>query len=201
MSEDYFKEALDLSENKEVPLWDPNFVTHVCKNPNQMSKLSKTQLSKINNTAIARGRHPDGIICSVRWREKLQKWQGKTNGRKIVNLTNDWFDLNVAWQFTDFYNRTLKPLKDNKRAKKGTRPRQIDKWIKLLIGAQTGETKLPVHIECNVNHEIKFKYLQKDYGDVCVLINGINVCCVMECNHLVEKISPYLEKKALVKIL
>ena len=46
ISEDYFKEALDLSENKEVPLWDPNFVTHVCKNPNQMSKLSKTQSSK-----------------------------------------------------------------------------------------------------------------------------------------------------------
>ena len=123
----------------------------------------------------------------------MQKWQGKTDGRKIVNLTNDWFDLNVAWQLTDFYNRTLKPMKDKKRAKKDTRPRQIDKWCMLPIGVQTGETELPVHIECNVNHEIKFKYLQKDYGDVCVLINVINVCCVMECNHLVEKISPYLE--------
>ena len=46
ISEDYFKEATDLSENKEVPLWDPNFVTHVLKNPNKMSKLSETQMKK-----------------------------------------------------------------------------------------------------------------------------------------------------------
>ena len=127
----------------------------------------------------------------------MQKWQGKTHGRKIVNLTNDWFDLNVAWQFTDFYNKTLKPLKDSKRAEKGTRPLQPGKWYHLPVGHNMGNTEPPLHIDRNVKSEIKFKYLQKDYGEVCVLPNVINVCCVMNSNHsncLVDNMSPYIKK-------
>ena len=92
----YFKEALDLSENKEVPLLDPNFVTHLVNNLNVMSKVSKTQMQKINNDIIASNRYPEGIIFSVHWSENFKRWQGKTVVKKVVRLANDWFNLKVA---------------------------------------------------------------------------------------------------------
>ena len=101
------------------------------------------------------------LFVAYIWSEKLKRWQGKTVDKKIVRLANNWFDLNVAWQFTDFYDKTLKPLKDNKRAKKGTRPLQPRKWYHLPVDHNMGATKLPVHIEHNVNSKTKFNVCRK----------------------------------------
>ena len=46
LSEDYFKEALNLSKNKELSLWDPNFVTYLDNIPNVINKVSKPQMQK-----------------------------------------------------------------------------------------------------------------------------------------------------------
>ena len=125
----------------------------------QLATYQRSKCKIINDTIIACDRHPNVIICSIRWSKNLTRWQDKTVGKKVVRLANDLFDLNVAWQFTDFYSKKIKLLKDDKRAKTGRRPLQPGKRYHLSVGHKTGETELPVHIERNVDHEIKFNYL------------------------------------------
>ena len=48
---------------------------------------------------------------------------------------------------------------------------------------------------------VKHKYLQKDYGDVCTVINILNLLVYLEDNHAEEQLLPLLNQKEWNKYL
>ena len=146
------------------------------------------------------GYHPKFVIMKVRYSTSLKEYKGLTVGNKSVTLSNVWIDQNIAFPNATWYVDNLEPqfLSTKSNSKK--------KWFDLPIGkkyvfdtATLSSEKSPYTEryckETKAINAYQFRYLQENYGDVCTLINVVNVLHYIEDPQSERILAKYLNDK------
>ena len=138
-------------------------------------------------------------------------WQVMTEDKQVYKIDDDWVELNLVYHHRNWYIDHLEPQKTDK-SKNQTEWKELPCGSSFKVLPQEDEKKLSNTSNDKVENEseisitefvttVKHKYLQKDYGDVCTVINVLNLMVYLEDNHAEEQLLPLLNQKEWNKYL
>ena len=222
---DFIKNATSTdNDDNEVKIFDDNFINEcMISKRNSSVILTAVQKNFLNNMAFNSGIHPDQRVQKIRYHYRPKKmsknknknnkrkwikekwiWQVITEDNRIFKVDDDWVELNLVYNCRNWYIKQLEPQKLAK-SKEETEWKDLPVGSSLKLSPQednenvsnTNE-KLETDSEIGITQfetTVTHKYLQKDYGDVCTVINLLNLMVYLEDDHAEKKLSPLLNEK------
>ena len=169
-------------------------------NANKKLPLTIQQKQNIIKMATASGYHPKDRIAYIRRDVDDNKfvWKAKTEADIEVIVDDAWVELNLMNPHCQWYNNTIAQQLTNEDINNPEKNR----WVQLPVGDylvienedETTITNKKAKIDLNVPEEdlYKFNYCQEVFGDVCTLINVINMLDYMKHNTIVAMLVPYM---------
>ncbi len=184
----------------KTKIFDQNWITFVKTNcQNQKLLISSDIRKNIQKYAHDSCFHPDDKIASVRrYYNRATNtcvWQGKTQANNIENISDDWFKLNIQYSFNNYFVRHLEYQLDIDVKENNNQP-----WVQLPVGAtplpsaDNQEDETETDESMNKSNLFQFRFKQKDYTNVCTLINVINILDYMNDVESVNKLTPFLDE-------
>ena len=139
------------------------------------------------------------------WIPEEWHWQVMTEDNQTFKVDDDWVELNLVYNCRNWYIKQLEPQKLAK-SKEETEWKDLPFGSSLKLSPQednenvsnTTNEKLETDSEIGITQfetTVKHKYLQKDHGDVCTVINLLNLMVYLEDDHAEKKLSPLLNEK------
>ena len=184
----------------ETKIFDQGWITYVKTNmQNEKLLISNEVKTSILKYAHDSCFHPDDKITSVRrYCNKSTKaciWQGKTQANNIEKISDDWFKLNIRYSFNNYFVKYLEYQLNIDVKENNNQP-----WVQLPVGAtplpsaDNQEDETETDESMNKSNLFQFRFKQKDYTNVCTLINVINILDYMNDVESVNKLTPFLDE-------
>lgn len=152
--------------------------------------------------ATATGYHPKDRISYIRRDVDYNKfvWKAKTEATIEVSLDDEWVELNLMNPHCQWYNNTIAQQLLNEDIDNPEKNR----WVQLPVGdylvreneneVSISNKKAKIDLDVTKGDLYKFKYHQEEFGDVCTLINVINMLDYMEHSKRVTTLVPYMNE-------
>ena len=188
--EEFFLQKI-MDENGDVDLFNKTWVTSkVACQQNIKHPLTTDQRQNIVKLAKAAGYHPNDRVAYIRRDFDAEKnifvWRGKTEAGIEVILDQKWVELNLINAQRQWYCNTIgMQLYDE-----NIDDPEKQEWVQLPVGEYVDTTT-----KATKQDMYEFKYQQSTHGDVCTLINIINILDYMEHNKTVTTLVPYMNEK------
>ena len=198
--EDFFSQHYIDYPDKERLFRDTWVHSTIQDNANKKLPLTIQQKQNIIKMATASGYHPKDRIAYIRRDVDDNKfvWKAKTEADIEVIVDDAWVELNLMNLNFQWYNNTIAQQLTNEDINNPEKNR----WVQLPVGDflvienedETTITNKKAKIDLNVTEEelYKFNYRQEVFGDVCTLINVLNMLDYMKHNITVAMLVPYM---------
>ena len=216
----YFEEQRN-NELVQVKIFDTRFIEECMQHKaNSAVQLTNSQKRLLGQTAFDCGYHPKQRVKMIRYKyQKAQRFKHKDKTNKVIKahwfwqvlteanhefkVKDEWVQENIEYPHRNWYIQFLEPQKDAKST-------ESTPWLHLPIASSIN---LSIHdknksISDNSNENIEIdsdtlitefvttfdhKYLQKDHGDVCTLINVLNLTVYENDTYAEKLLRPLLD--------
>ena len=202
MHEDFFTKHY-IDEPKQERLFRNSWVkTTMQQHENEKQALTINQKQNIIKMAFATGSHPNDRIAYIKRDVDDDKfvWKGKTEAGIEVNLEDEWVKLNIMNPHCQWYNRKLA----HQLIDENIDNPEKHSWVQLPVGdflvikneneVSISRKKAKIELDVTKPDLYKFQYHQKEFGDVCTLINVINILDYMNQSTTVATLVPYMNQ-------